>query len=422
MTAFYCGGLLLAIFLWRKQKCSMLCAAVLVAGSLAAACVHGYSIWGNSHTALTEIARADKSGIEQNLILEAQAGDEKADISLTIAPQRYSREELAEMSGRMWDELEKRIAGKNASLDYVTEDLYFPQRVEGYPFFLQWYAEYGKPVHSDGRLDGEIPPQGAISEIRVQIRADGSDYEEEQRFSVHVFPSQETDAFWRRLEDRMKEVEQESREEGTYRLPGQFEDRELMFYTKREDCSGVLFILSIAGAAAVVLGEKREKEKRERERVSKMMSEYPEMVYRMAMLTGAGMSISGALRKIAGEYAVGKKEKRESEKILFAELVVTCREMEAGVPEAAAYQNMSIRCGLPCVAKFTTLLHRYTRSGAAGLKQALYEETEAALRERKECAKRMGEEAGTKLLLPMTMMLIVVMAMIMMPAFTSFGV
>ena len=422
MAIFYCGGLLLAIFLWRKQKCSLLCAGVLAAGSLAAACVHAYNIWGNSHTALTEIARADRSGTEQNVILEAQAGDKKADISLTIAPQRYSREELAEMSGRMWDELEGRIRGKNASLDYVTEDLYFPQRVEGYPFFLQWYAEYGKPVRSDGHVDGEIAPQGTISEIRVQIRADSGDYEEEHCFSVHVFPSQESDAFWKRLENRMKEMEQESREGKIYRLPGQFEDRELLFYAKREDRSGALFILSIAGAAAVLLGEKREKEKRERERISKMMSEYPEMVYRMAMLTGAGMSISGALRKIAGEYAAGKKEKRDGEKILFAELLVTCREMEAGVPEAAAYQNMGIRCGLPCVAKFTALLHRYTRSGASGLKQALYEETEAALRERKECARRMGEEAGTKLLLPMTMMLIVVMAMIMMPAFTAFGV
>lgn len=107
---------------------------------------------------------------------------------------------------------------------------------------------------------------------------------------------------------------------------------------------------------------------------------------------------------------------------MYEELLVTCREMEAGVSEAAAYQNMSIRCGLPCVVKFTALLHRYTQSGAAGLKQALYEETGTALQERKERARRMGEEAGTKLLLPMTMMLLVVMAMIMMPAFASFGV
>ena len=422
MTIIYFGGLLLAIFLRKKRQCSLLCAGVLAAGSLAALCIHGYNIRDSSHTALTEIARADKTGTEQNVILEAQAEDRKGDVSVVITPQRYSREELADISSRMWDELEGRIPGKNASLDYVTEDLYFPERVEGYPFFLKWYAEYGKPVRSDGRVDGGISTQGTLTEIRVEIRADDGEYAEERSFFVNVFPSGEADAFWRRLEERMKETEQESREGETYRLPGEFEGRELLFYPKRNDQSGVLFMLSLAGAAAVVSGERKDKEKRERERAAGMVSEYPEMVYRMAMLTGAGMTISGALRKIAGEYAAGKKEKRGGKNILYEELLVTCREMEAGVSEAAAYQNMSIRCGLPCVVKFTALLHRYTQSGAAGLKQALYEETGTALQERKERARRMGEEAGTKLLLPMTMMLLVVMAMIMMPAFASFGV
>ena len=53
MTIIYFGGLLLAIFLRKKRKCSLLCAGVLAAGSLAALCIHGYNIRGSSHTALT---------------------------------------------------------------------------------------------------------------------------------------------------------------------------------------------------------------------------------------------------------------------------------------------------------------------------------------------------------------------------------
>ncbi len=44
----------------------------------------------------------------------------------------------------------------------------------------------------------------------------------------------------------------------------------------------------------------------------------------------------------------------------------------------------------------------------------------SAFEQRKNMAKRLGEEAGTKLLFPLFLMLGVVMAMIVLPAFLSF--
>ena len=52
----------------------------------------------------------------------------------------------------------------------------------------------------------------------------------------------------------------------------------------------------------------------------------------------------------------------------------------------------------------------------------LEQETENALEERKALAKKLGEEAGTKLLLPMMLMLGIVIAIIMVPAVLSFNV
>ena len=96
--------------------------------------------------------------------------------------------------------------------------------------------------------------------------------------------------------------------------------------------------------------------------------------------------------------------------------------MEAGISERVAYQNMGIRCGLPCVVRFTGLLAQHMKSGAGGLKKALQDETDQALKDRRERARRLGEEAGTKLLFPMILMLILIMLIITIPAFTSFGV
>ncbi len=50
----------------------------------------------------------------------------------------------------------------------------------------------------------------------------------------------------------------------------------------------------------------------------------------------------------------------------------------------------------------------------------LHEESVKAYEERMDLARKMGEEAGTKLLVPMFMMLLVVMIVIMIPALISF--
>ena len=57
---------------------------------------------------------------------------------------------------------------------------------------------------------------------------------------------------------------------------------------------------------------------------------------------------------------------------------------------------------------------------ATRLGPLLKEESRLAFEERKNTAKKAGEEAGTKLLLPMVMMLCVVMLMILLPAFITF--
>jgi tight adherence protein C len=50
----------------------------------------------------------------------------------------------------------------------------------------------------------------------------------------------------------------------------------------------------------------------------------------------------------------------------------------------------------------------------------LSKEAELAMEQRKNLAKRLGEEAGTKLLLPMMLMLSIIMVLIIVPALIKF--
>ena len=65
------------------------------------------------------------------------------------------------------------------------------------------------------------------------------------------------------------------------------------------------------------------------------------------------------------------------------------------------------------------LLSQNLRKGTKGLNDLLKLEAVQAFEERKARAKRRGEEAGTKLLLPMFLMLIEVLIIVVVPAFLS---
>ena len=103
------------------------------------------------------------------------------------------------------------------------------------------------------------------------------------------------------------------------------------------------------------------------------------------------------------------------------EMIVTaCREMDSGVAELEAYRRFGERCGQMKYKTFSTILIQNLQKGSRRMADLLEQEALEAWDERKRKARVLGEAAATKLLIPMIMMLIVVMAIIMIPAFLSF--
>ncbi|MBO6000030.1 MAG: hypothetical protein J6P87_10115 [Lachnospiraceae bacterium] len=67
--------------------------------------------------------------------------------------------------------------------------------------------------------------------------------------------------------------------------------------------------------------------------------------------------------------------------------------------------------------KLAALLSQNLRKGGGVLIRSLEEEAQTAFEERKNIARQLGEEAGTKLLFPMVLMLAVTMVMIIIPVY-----
>ena len=97
----------------------------------------------------------------------------------------------------------------------------------------------------------------------------------------------------------------------------------------------------------------------------------------------------------------------------------TMNQMQGGVPEGECYENYGKRCGISCYRKLGTMLSQNLKKGSGGLSQLLEREAQESFEDRKNLAKKMGEEAGTKLMIPMFLMLIIVFAIVIIPAFFS---
>ena len=127
-----------------------------------------------------------------------------------------------------------------------------------------------------------------------------------------------------------------------------------------------------------------------------------------------------AWEKIVVDYRV--RQKSGSKKRYAYEFMSEGLNMlKSGKPQIYVYEEFGMKCGIKEYMKFSSLIVQNIKKGTKELALLLTLEAKDAFEERKNMAKKYGEEAGTKLLLPMIIMLIVVMAIIMVPALMSFS-
>ena len=136
-------------------------------------------------------------------------------------------------------------------------------------------------------------------------------------------------------------------------------------------------------------------------------------------MTGAGLSVRNVFRRLTEdcrrEQAGGKKGNPALE-----EAARTWQEMENGVLERDAYEHLGERCGLAVYRELALLLEQNRKRGNAKMNELLEQEAQRAFETRKRTARAEGEKVSVRLLLPMGMMLVIVMALILVPAFLSF--
>jgi hypothetical protein len=194
-------------------------------------------------------------------------------------------------------------------------------------------------------------------------------------------------------------------------------------YSKPAEWSSVavIILLGAAAAATIYLGEKKKKIDEAKKRTKELKRDYSEMIHKLALLMGAGMTVRMAWEHIVNEYRERLAGGKTKKKYVYEEMSYTLYQMGSGISEINAYGEFGTRCDTKECLKFSSLIVQNLKKGSRELVNLLELEAIDAFEERKNQAKKYGEEAGTKMLFPMVGMLVVVMGIIMFPALISFS-
>lgn len=275
---------------------------------------------------------------------------------------------------------------------------------------------YRIPREETGSYEKEylISVDGEESEaLKIQVPEKET---EEQEETVSEKESPES-IRQKEFQEMLDQYNQQKQDPDYYYLPSEWKGHRLEWERPKEHTGELLASLGLFAAFVVLLKSTREKQEEEARRAEQLLMDYPGMVMKFALLIQAGMTARSAFRKMADDY-----ERRKTKRRHFAYEVVAaaCYEMDSGVSEPEAYRRFGEKCGQMKYKTFSTLLIQNLQKGSRRMADILEQEALEAWDERKRKARVLGEAAATKLLVPMVMMLAVVMAIIMIPAFLSF--
>ena len=105
--------------------------------------------------------------------------------------------------------------------------------------------------------------------------------------------------------------------------------------------------------------------------------------------------------------------------VLYQEMQITKEEFRNGVSELEAYRNFADRCAVKEIRRFSSTMIQNLQKGNAEIAFFLREMADELWEEKKHLAKRKGEAANSRLMLPTGMIFLGILIMIMVPAFAG---
>lgn len=367
----------------------------------------------------TSLLRPGYGEEEEYHLLKAEYEGKTFEVPVTVGSRRYSEQEWEELKQEAYKNVTAAALQENPDWQHITGDLDLTEDTGIPGITAEWESGDPEVISFDGSLP-EIGEERLPAETELYVTILHEDMEWKTKIEAVRYPSAASpDAQTvKELADALSEAEKDRTGE-ELRLP-ETSGGESIRYLREDSVSPILFsVLGIVLAVCLLILPEQRRTEKIRTREEELIRAYPEIVSMLAVLMGAGMTVRGAWTEIASGYS-GMQDHGMEQKTVYEEMTYAVRALDKGEREEDVYTEFGRRCGLTSYMRLAGLLSSNVRLGSAGLLPLLRAEADQALEERMRNARRYGEEASAKLLAPMMLLLLVVLALLVAPALMTF--
>jgi len=327
-----------------------------------------------------------------------------------VAGKRRTKKETYRAIDKGKKLLVKKMLANNKSVNKVNSHVDFVNSIGKEDIKVSWGIENSDLIGYDGEIGKNVPRKGSLVKLTAIMELDK--ITENYQFYIKVFPEKKNSNLQGYLQ---KHVDEKSITEREVSLPKKIDGKAYRYFVKNTNYAIWIFPLALVIAIVLFVMKDKDLDKEVEERQKQMLRDYPNIVSKLLIYFGAGLSIKSALERIVYEY---NKQKNEIH-YAYEEMEIAITKMKSGVSEATAIAEYGDRCGIHCYIKFANIIEQNLKRGSKDMVYALKSEVNSAVNTRKNSILKEGSEISTKLLGPMVIMLIISIVIIMVPAFLS---
>ncbi len=405
----------------RKGTGGALAGYLPVLGAISLLCL-AVAVWEGRDAgsgAVTELERQESGDRQVTLLLEADGQSERTSYPVTVEEQKLTEAQKRQLLEAAVTELEEYMQKGQEEDLVVSSDLMIPDVLQEGRVLAAVSFWPGDVIDTKGVIHWEyFEEEEPLVQVGVLLECQEAELYHEFYLQLERPPLDDSQRFYAELKEQLQQQNQQT-DTDRFALPREVQGAAVAWYQEQEQDHWKILLLGVIGILIHYMVKRSGRERLEKEWKDGLIMDYPDIVSRLSLLVGAGMTAGGAIGKLACEYQKSYGEGRKRMHPGYEELLKTWNEMQDGTGERKAYENLGTRCGRQEYRKLSSLLIQNVQKGSKGIQQLLDSEVTEVYLQQQAHVKRLGEEASAKLLLPMGMMLILVFAVLILPAMFS---
>ena len=370
----------------------------------------------NSYIKEGFLIRNDQGGGDYSVSLRARSNELISSMTIDVKEREYTKDELNRMSKEALTRLNEGFIKYEAKTKDIETKFELANRIEGFPFSIRWNVD-SDYLDQSGKVLCKYDCD-EVHEIELNVTLSYKDFNEKSVIPVKLSHKKlnELEKYIGSLNEKMDENLIESKTDQKIELPKKINGKDVIWEEEEDYTYLLVFIGGLVASILIGIAYEYDEKKKEKEKETLLQRCYPDFVEKLKLFIVSGLTLKKSIEKI---YESMSKNATKDKELLVEALGKMMNQYQNGVREEVIIENFGTYCR-GSYKKLSYLLIVNLKQGNEKIISLLNEEVQRALVIKKENAKKLSDAAGIKILFPMMIMLLVVMALIMIPAYLNF--